>query len=194
MSASGCRSRARTGGTSIRRCSCRGSARNSGPLSSDRRSLMRRKAFGTDAPDTKRRRASMTRNARLTFLLLVLAQAGHSVEEYFARLYDVLVPARFVSGLVAEDRRIGFLIFNASLVAFGLWCVLGPVRRGAGAARALAWLWAVLELGNGLAHVAWAASAGAYRPGLATAPLLLALASLLAWQLRRAPSGARAEV
>src|SRR5262245_31819865 len=133
----------------------------------------------------------MTRTARLTFLALVLAQAGHSVEEYFGRLYDVLAPARFVSGLVAEDRRIGFLVFNAFLVAFGLGCALGPVRRGTGAARALAWCWVVLELANGVAHVAWAASAGGYRPGLATAPLLLALATLLAWQLRRAPSRTR---
>jgi len=136
----------------------------------------------------------MSRTARTTFLLLVLAQAAHSGEEYAGRLYDVLAPARYVSGLVSEDRRIGFLIFNGALVAFGLWCVLGPVRRGAPVARPLAWFWVVLEIGNSLAHAAWAAAAGAYRPGLATAPFLAGLAVLLAWQLRQAPSGARAAV
>jgi len=136
----------------------------------------------------------MTQTARTTFLALVLVQAGRSIEEYAGRLYDVLAPARYVSGLVSEDRRIGFLVFNGALVAFGLWCVLGPVRRGATSARGLAWLWVVLEIGNALAHAAWSAAAGAYRPGLATAPLLAALAILLAWQLRQAPSGARAAV
>jgi hypothetical protein len=34
-------------------------------------------------------------------------------------------------------------------------------------------------------HVLWAISAGAYRPGLLTAPLLLGTALILAWRLRR---------
>ena len=53
------------------------------------------------------------------FLALILTQAGHSIEEYSTRLYDVLAPARLVSSLFSDDRGIGFAIFNASLVAFG---------------------------------------------------------------------------
>jgi hypothetical protein len=43
-------------------------------------------------------------------------------------VYDVFAPARFVSGLVSVDRRVGFVIFNVFLVAFGLWCFVGPIR------------------------------------------------------------------
>ena len=134
----------------------------------------------------------MNRGSRWAFLGLVVAQAAHSLEEYSTRLYEVLAPARFVSGLVFEDRRIGFVIFNVSLAAFGLWCFLGPVWRGGRAGVALAWFWVVLELANGLAHVGWAVSAREYRPGLLTAPVLLAMALVLAWQLRRSSVAARA--
>jgi hypothetical protein len=51
----------------------------------------------------------MTRPYR-AFLLLVLAQAAHSVEEYVFRLDDVFAPARFLSGLLNDDRRRGFLL------------------------------------------------------------------------------------
>ena len=132
----------------------------------------------------------MTRGIRAALLTLVLAQAAHSIEEYWTRLYDVLPLARYVSGLLSADGRLGFAIFNAALVAFGLWCALGPVRRGRRAA--LAWFWVVLETSNGLAHIGWAALAGGYRPGLATAPLLVALALLLGRQLLWAPRHATA--
>jgi len=115
---------------------------------------------------------------------VILAQACHSFEEYRNRLYDVLAPARYVSGLISDDHRIGFVIFNAALVAFGLWCYLGPVRRGQRSARALAWAWVVLESANGTVHILWALQARAYRPGLYTVPLLIASASILAWRLR----------
>ncbi|HTO88447.1 MAG TPA: HXXEE domain-containing protein [Thermoanaerobaculia bacterium] len=136
----------------------------------------------------------MTRASRSTFLTLVIAQAAHSAEEYSTRLYDVLPPARLVSGLLSNDHRIGFLIFNVSLVTFGMWCYFGPLSRGTRSALALAWFWVVLEVLNGFVHIVWAASAGAYRPGLATAPLLVVLALFLAWQLRRSASASRAAV
>jgi Protein of unknown function with HXXEE motif len=130
----------------------------------------------------------MNRPSRITFLTLILAQAGHSVEEYSTRLYDVLAPARFVSGLFSNDHRIGFVIFNVLLVAFGLWCFFGPVLHGFRSARGLAWFWVVLELLNGCAHMAWAASAGVYRPGLATAPVLVTTSLVLGWELARTRS------
>jgi hypothetical protein len=127
----------------------------------------------------------MTRPGRIVFLALILSQAAHSIEEYSHRLYDVLAPARFVSGLFSSDLRMGFVIFNVLLVAFGLGCFFGPVLRGSRSAVGLAWFWVVLEFLNGCAHIIWAASAGAYRPGLATAPLLVTIALILGWQLQR---------
>src|SRR3954447_12337233 len=102
----------------------------------------------------------MSRSGRIAFLALILAQAAHSTEEYFNRLYEVLAPARFVSGLFSNDLRVGFLIFNALLVAFGFLCFFGPVLRGARSAVGLAWFWIGLEFLNGCAHMIWAAWAG----------------------------------
>jgi hypothetical protein len=136
----------------------------------------------------------MNRPSRIAFLALILAQAAHSIEEYSHRLYDVLAPARFVSSLFSSDLRTSFVIFNALLVAFGLGCFFGPVLRSARSAVGLAWFWVVLEFLNGCAHMTWAASAGAYRPGLATAPILVAIALILGWQLQRRSSVSRTAV
>jgi hypothetical protein len=127
----------------------------------------------------------MDRRSRLAFGLLVLAQAAHSVEEYVTRLWEFFAPARFVSGLVSDDLALGFVVVNASLVGFGLWCWAVPVRSGWRAARGLAWFWALLELGNCIGHAILALSSGGYFPGAATAPLLLVLSVWLAALLVR---------
>lgn len=125
---------------------------------------------------------------QLVFLLLILAQAAHSVEEYVTKLYDVFAPARFVSGLVSNDHQTGFLILNAALVGFGLWCWAVPVRSGWPATRGLAWFWTILELVNGLNHSVLALRQGGYFSGVITAPLLLLFASSLAvLQMARYP-------
>ena len=120
------------------------------------------------------------------FLALVATQAAHSVEEYVGRLYEVFPPARFVSGLISQDLERGFLIFNVALVAFGVWCFVWPLRRNWAAAPTLAWLWVGIELVNGIGHPLWSLRERAYTPGVATAPVLLLLALLLARQLRAA--------
>ncbi len=130
-----------------------------------------------------------TRNA---FLLLVLAQALHSIEEFATRLYEVFPPARFISGLLSSDLATGFAIANAAFVGLGLWCYLARVRGGRPSARAWMWPYVCIELGNGAGHLAIAASRGGYFPGAATAPLLLALAAYLARRLWRARPTSRA--
>ena len=44
----------------------------------------------------------MEHRGQLVFLLLILAQAAHSIEEYVSKLYEVFAPARFVSSLVSN--------------------------------------------------------------------------------------------
>jgi hypothetical protein len=127
----------------------------------------------------------MRPSGRNIFLALILSQAAHSVEEYAFRLYDVLAPARYVSSMFGVDRQAGFVVFNSALVLFGLWCWWARVRPGRASARGFAWFWALLEIANGVAHVALAAMAGGYFPGLATAPLLLALGAWLAGRMLR---------
>jgi hypothetical protein len=123
--------------------------------------------------------------APAAFGALILTQAAHSVEEYVGRLWESFPPARLVSAAISDNLETGFVIANVTLVIFGLWCWLGPVRREWPSARPLAWAWVILEAINGTGHCLWAISRGSYTPGLATAPLLLALATYLAIQLRR---------
>ena len=125
---------------------------------------------------------------QLTFAALIFVQAAHSVEEYVGHLWESFPPARFVTGLVSSNLERGFVILNVSLLAFGAWCFFWPVRRGWPVAVALMWLWAVIEIINGIGHPLWSLREGGYTPGLATAPLLLILAVYLAYQLRRAQS------
>jgi hypothetical protein len=119
-----------------------------------------------------------------SYLALEVAQAAHSVEEYVGRLCEVVPPARLVSGLVTQDLQRGFLIFNVGLVAFGIWGFMWPLRRQWATAPAMAWLWVGVELVNGIGHPLWSLTQRAYTPGVATAPILLVLALILARQLR----------
>ena len=133
----------------------------------------------------------MKLRSRRLFLILIVAQAAHSVEEYVFRLYEVLAPARIISGFVSSDLALGFAAVNTALILFGMWCYVARVRRGGRSARHWAWFWVILEAGNGTGHILLAAAGGGYFPGAATAPLLLACAVWLAATLRWAPEPPR---
>jgi len=126
---------------------------------------------------------------RWTFLALIGVQTLHSLEEYAYQLYLVFPPARAVSSFFSSDLATGFLIFNGALVLFGLWCFAFPIWREWRSATALAWVWVLIELINGVGHPTWAIAAREYRPGVATACLLLPLALMLGWQLTRVARG-----
>lgn len=121
----------------------------------------------------------MSPRSRWAFLLLILTQAAHSVEEYAFRLYEVFAPARFLAGVLNDDPAFGFALGNAGLVLFGLWCYAARVRPDHPSAPLFAWSWAVLEFVNGIGHTALALSEGGYFPGVATAPLLLGASTYL---------------
>jgi hypothetical protein len=125
----------------------------------------------------------MDPRSRAAFLALIAAQAAHSIEEYVFRLYEVFPPARFLSGLVSRDLALGFAVLNASLLLLGAWCYLARVRPGHPSARAWAWFWTLLELGNGIGHAVLSLSRGSYFPGVGTAPVLLGVSSYLAIRL-----------
>lgn len=136
-----------------------------------------------------------------TFAALIAVQALHSIEEYRGRLYDVFAPARFVSAAISSDRARGFVIFNIALVGFGMGCLLWPGlrerlehgdhrRNPRPRAPAFAWFWVALECLNGIGHPAWSLAQLEYTPGVATAPVLLILALLLArLLLQQDPTG-----
>src|SRR5688500_14477982 len=110
----------------------------------------------------------MSRAGRNLFLLLIAAQALHSVEEYYSRLFDRFMPVRDIAEVIGLERPFGFAIANILLVGFGFWCWIARVGPNRPSARAFAWFWALLECANGIAHVALAVAARGYFPALAT--------------------------
>lgn len=117
---------------------------------------------------------------------LVATQVAHSIEEYSARLWDVLPPARFISGLFSDDLSRGFLIFNLGVVVLGILCLAGPVAHAWPSARPLVWAWSGVEMANGIGHLGLSLVQRGYYPGALTAPILFVLAVLLMRDLRRA--------
>lgn len=125
----------------------------------------------------------MKRNGKTAFLALVLLQALHSAEEYAFRFFEVFPPAQRLNELLPGIAHPGFIAFNTLLLLFGLWCFFRRVRSEARSARSWAWLWVVIEVYNGVAHIIWAGAVHRYNPGLVSAPFLLVLALYLALQL-----------
>jgi len=122
---------------------------------------------------------------KIAFGALVLAQIAHSIEEYGGRLWESFPPARFLTGLISSDHELGFIVINTALAAFGLWCLLFPVRRECPSATGFIWFWILLGILNGIGHPAWTLRQGGYTPGVVTAPILFAIALYLAFQMRR---------
>ena len=128
----------------------------------------------------------VTPRLKVTFLLLAISQAAHSLEEYFGQLWEVFIPAQFLSSFVwPSDPVVGFLIINISLVALGFWCYLTRVRPERPSARAWVWFWIALEAVNGVGHAVWASINHAYTPGLITALPFLVLVPVLFVELLR---------
>jgi hypothetical protein len=123
---------------------------------------------------------------KIAFRALVFTQIAHSTEEYVGRLWESFPPARFLTGMISSNRELGFIVINGALVAFGLWCLLFPVRKEWPSVAGFIWFWIALEIINGIGHPALTLRQGGYTPGMLTAPVLLVIASYLAFQLRNA--------
>ena len=65
---------------------------------------------------------------------------------------------------MTDDLAVGFALVNAGLVLCGLWCYAARVRPGHSSGPVFAWLWTVLEFGNGIGHIALALSQGQVLP------------------------------
>ena len=113
----------------------------------------------------------------------MLSQGLHSVEEYYTQLWTVLAPARFLSGLVSENLKTGFLIINAGIFLVATFCWIITTGKNKISNQALIWFWVFIEGLNGIGHLLLALNAGAYFPGLITAPLLLILSIYVGRQL-----------
>ena|SRR5260370_6140887 len=135
----------------------------------------------------------MNSNIRATFLLLVILQAIHSVEEFIFRLYERFPPMRFLYQNAPHLAKPAFAISNALLVLIGVVCLyywVQPARRGA---RLVVWIWIIIESLNVIAHLVWAALIGGYNPGLVTAVLFVPVLIYLCYSMRRISSYGVAE-
>ena len=121
----------------------------------------------------------MDSRTKIIFLILVLVQGLHSVEEYIGRLWEIFPPARFITGLISENPETSFLIINIGFFTFGIWCWFFPVLRNYNFARGLIWFWIVIEMINGIGHPFWALYEREYVPGVVTALILLILSIYL---------------
>lgn len=121
----------------------------------------------------------MDSRIKIAFLILVLVQGLHSVEEYIGRLWENFPPAMLFTSLVSNNLETGFLIINIGLFIFGILCWLFPVRMDFAIARGIIWFWIAIEIINGIGHPIWALYQTAYAPGVATAPILLVMAVYL---------------
>src|SRR3954468_7046512 len=91
----------------------------------------------------------------IAFAALILAQTAHSIEEYAGRLWESFPPACILTGMISSDRELGFIVINTALVAFGLCCLLFPVRKEWPSARGFIWFWIALGILNGIGHPVW---------------------------------------
>jgi hypothetical protein len=121
----------------------------------------------------------MNKPIRISFLLIVLVQGLHSIEESIGKLWEVYPPATFLSGLVSANLKTGFIIINVGLFIILTLTWLTTFSKNY-STKALLWLWIILELINGIGHSFWAIIERSYVPGLATAPVLIILALYLA--------------
>ena len=115
----------------------------------------------------------MYRQIKIVFLLLVLIQGLHSIEEYYGRLWEVFLPAKYFTNIVSNNHEIGFLLINTGLFIFGLICWLIIINKKFLYVRIFIWVWIAIEIINGIGHPIWALIENSYEPGLITAPFLL---------------------
>ena len=115
----------------------------------------------------------MYRQIKILFLLLVLVQGLHSIEEYYGKLWEVFIPAKYLTSLVSNNHEIGFLVINVGLFIFGLICWFFIINNKYLHIRIFIWLWIVIEIINGIGHPLWALIENSYEPGVITAPFLL---------------------
>ena len=126
----------------------------------------------------------MSKKIKIAFLLLVLVQAAHSIEEYYGKLWEVFAPAKFITSVISDDHARGFVILNTALFIAGMLIWLAIVGNYPSAIIPVRVL-TILEIINSVVHSVWAVVEGNYVPGVATAPILFILALYLVKQLTK---------
>lgn len=119
------------------------------------------------------------------FLILVVLQAAHSVEEYVGRLWEVFAPASYLTGLISNNHDFAFLVLNIGFIVFGIFCWLFIISTKSEISTIILWFWIIIELINGFGHTIYAIFQKEYVPGLITSPLIFITALFLVKQMKR---------
>ena len=120
----------------------------------------------------------MNKKLSLWFLLLIISQGLHSIEEYIGKLWESFPPAKWLTGIFSSDHHLSFIGINVGIFLAGMaswYFFIKPVHRYR---TPVLWFWIVLALVNGAGHMAWGITNKGYEPGVLTAPLLLIFAFL----------------
>jgi hypothetical protein len=134
----------------------------------------------------------MNNKIRAAFLVLIILQALHSVEEFIFKFHEVFPPMVSIYRNAPAIAQPAFVLANSLLVLVGFVCLfrwVWPARRGA---KAVAWVWAGAEALNVIAHCVWAISIRGYNPGLVTGLGFVPVVAYLIYLLKRATAHAGA--
>jgi hypothetical protein len=127
----------------------------------------------------------MSYKIKVAFLMLIGLQALHSIEEVVFRFYELFPPMAFIYRDAPYLAKPAFIISNAFLILFGLFCFFRWVRPAGKSAKTVVWFWIAIESFNVIAHLVWGAFIRAYNPGSATVLLFLPILIYLGYQLQR---------
>ena len=134
----------------------------------------------------------MNNRLRIAFLLLIVLQLLHSLEEFVFKFYEQFPPMVFVYRNSPGMARTAFILFNSILFLAALASLLywvWPARRGT---ITVVWVWVGAETLNVIAHCVWAVLIRGYNPGLVTGIAFLPVLAYLVRLLRRCRRQAKA--
>lgn len=126
----------------------------------------------------------MNGRIRVAFLLLIVLQTLHSIEELVFKFYELFPPMASIYRHAPHLAPPAFILANALLVVVGFVCLfrwVWPARRGA---RRVVWVWVSVEAFNVFAHCVWAILIRGYNPGLVTALGFVPILAYLIYLLR----------
>ena len=129
----------------------------------------------------------MNNRIQVAFLLLIVLQTLHSIEEFIFRFYEVFPPMVSVYRNATHLARPAFILANLILVLVGFACLfrwVWPAKRGA---ETVVWVWIGVESFNVIAHCVWAVLIRGYNPGLVTGLGFVPVVVYLIYLLWRVP-------
>ncbi len=113
----------------------------------------------------------MTVSLRSVFLIMIVVQAVHALEEFVFHFWDVFPPMRAVYGGTPGLGETVFIAFHTVLIGLGVWSYRRWVRSNQPNARRVVVWGIVVQSFTVLLHAAWFLTEFRYQPGLATTPL-----------------------